>query len=507
MKLLGERILDAVDTLRGDNKALTTLGVSGIRHEKKSAPDMGRNSYGSIDSYRPLFPWRERNPDQKRDLGSLDGHSLVMCVVNYTGTRLPEAKPTVLKKDRNGKLQPDPLHDLARLIRRPNLHFVWANYTLAISVSWWIDGNVYFLKDRDITGTVQQIWYIPHYMMRPRWYGDGRAPGVPQFNEKGEESSKYLSHYQYDVPGFAPVLYPASEILHIKRGCDALRRGGVSGFEPLITELYGDNKMAQFTAAIMTNMGIQVPVISPKDKEVTINPTDAAAMKESWIRKTTGPNAGEPVIMTEPIDVEKFGFSPKELDLSALRMIPESRVAAVLGIPAPTLGLLVGLQNGTSYASSEQARQQGYEEVVIPMQRAIAEEIQWQLLPEFEDPEKAEFSFDTSEVRVLQEDRDALFKRESEVTRVGGQTINQYLTSIGKEAVNGGDIFLIPRTSLPLTLETLKKIAADPTVLQAAMPAEQALGGPSAIPAKFADIDRTIAYLEEEMKNFNVVAD
>jgi len=482
---------------------LTSKLLSRFGYQKKSAPDMGGQSYrNDAFDYRfsSSFPRVRSNTDYKRELGDLDGHSLVMCVVNYTGSRLPQAKPVVIKKDKNNRPQKDFLHDMARLIRRPNPHFTWANYCLAISTSWWIGGDVYFLMDRDITGTVRQLWYLPHYMIKPRWYGDGRSPEVPAFDEQGEPSSTYLSHYQYEVPGKSPVLYPARDIVHVKRGCDALRRGGVSGFEPLVTELYGDNMMAAFTAAIMKNMGIQVPIIRPKDKDQSINETDAAAMKESWMQKTTGSRAGEPVILTEPVDIEKFGFSPEELDLSKLRMIPESRVAAVLGIPAPTLGLLVGLENGTSYASSEQARQQGYEEVLIPMQDAIAEELHWQLLPEFEDPEKAEFAFDISDVRVLQEDRDALFKRETESLRSGGQTLNQYLTSIGKDTVDGGDIYYIPSIATPMTLEVLIEKAS--TMPQAPDP-NQPPPDPNSL-AKFADIDRYLETLEGQMREFVV---
>lgn len=456
--------------------------------EKKSAPDLS-NSYRDFESYQFSAPsrWSSDTVNYKSEVGSLDGHSLVMCVVNYTGTRLPEAKPTVLIKDKDGKTEGDPLHDLARLIRRPNRHYVWANYCLSISLSWWIDGNVYFLKERDGAGDVIGLWYIPHHLIEPRWYDDRRSPEVPATTSDGEPSSTYLSHYQFNVPNKVPVLYEARDVVHIKRGCDTERRGGVSGFAPLVKELYGDDKMAAFTAAIMRNMGIQVPVIAPKDREVTINATDAQAMKESWMVKTTGARAGEPVILTEPVTVEKFGFSPTELDLSALRMIPESRVAAVLGIPAPTLGLLVGLQNGTSYASSEQARQQGYEEVVIPMQQAIAEEIQWQLLPDFEDTAKtgSEFSFDTTNVRVLQDDADNAMKRAATGYLAGVLKRGDARRIVALETTPEDEMFFDPRGG---SLGTGEDDAG------------------ANVPAKgfgnVAEIDRYLGYLEMSMKDF-----
>jgi phage portal protein BeeE len=472
-----------------------------VAREQKAAsdpPDFSQAAPSWNDRFLDYrFRWtRNSQIDYRREVGSLDGHSLVACVFNYTGTRLPEAKPVVKRTNKNGDVEIDPNHALAQLIRRPNGHHVWANYSQAASIDWWIDGGVRFKKVRDISGQLIELWHIPHYLIKPRWPGDSGTPEVPR--EKSLDP--FLSHYQFDVPGKAPVLWPANDVLHLKRGPLGEDRRTRGPFEPLVKELYGDDKMAQFTASIMRNMGIQVPVISPKDKEVRVDATKAAAMKEGWMAKTTGDRVGEPVILTEPIDFEKVGFSPTELDLSALRLIPESRVAAVTGIPAATLQLMVGLQNGTSYASSEQARQQGYEEVVIPIQQVWAEEINWQLKPEFDDLEDAEFWFDTSNVRVLEEDKDALVKRESEVFRSGGSTIDQYFTAIGKKPIGPplGDIRMVPGLSTPMSPERLIKMATEAPEKPATPPID-----PASL-AKFADLERWFADLETQMKGFEL---
>jgi phage portal protein BeeE len=482
-----QRIQNAMQVLRGAKAA-------------SPAPDFAQaNTYDNFPDYR--FRWNRWNPpatvDYKREVGNLDGHSLVACVFNYTGTRLPEAKPVIKRTNQNGDIKTEPNHPLAQLIRRPNKHHIWANYSQAASIDWWIDGGVRFKKVRDVGGQLIELWHIPHYMIRPRWPGDGGTPEVP----RETSLDPFLSHYQFDVPGKAPVLWPAADVLHLKRGPLGENRRTRQPFAPLVEELYGDNKMARFTAAIMNNMGIQVPVISPKDKEVRVDATKAAAMKEGWMRKTTGDRAGEPIVLSEPIDFEKVGFSPQELDLSALRLIPESRVAAVTGIPAATLQLMVGLQNGTSYASSEQARQQGYEEVVIPIQQVWAEEINWQLKPEFKGLEDAEFWFDTSNVRVLEEDKDALVKRESEVFRSGASTIDQFYTAIGKKTLGAplGDIRMVPGIASPMSPERLIEMATKP-------PEETPLTAPvdQEALAKLLDIERLFEELERQMKGFEV---
>lgn len=461
-------------------------------------PDLGQQNpapyWPSFSSY-----WSRRFTvkDYRQEVGSLDLNSLAMAVVNFTANRIPEAKPAVSITIKAGDQKLDYTHPCAQLIRRPNRHNIWANYAAICSMGWWFSGNVYFYKTRAVTGEVVELWNLPHFLVEPRWPGDGRSPEVP--NDRNNDL--FLSHYQYTPPGKSPVLYPANDVIHLKRGVDPYRpRLGLGAFESLYKELYGDDKMAMFTASIMKNMGIQVPVLSPKDNDVKIGEIEAAQMKEQWMAKTTGERVGEPVINTIPITAEKFGFNPSELDLSQLRLIPESRVCAVCQISPAALQVMVGIQNGTSYASSEQARQQGYEEVIIPIQSVWAEEFTHQLLPEFEGAEGAEFVFDTTNVRVLQEDQDKKVERESTVFKSGGSTLDQYLTAVGKKPVGPplGDIRMVPGLSTPMSPEKLLEMATKAPEPKPAAPID-----PEAL-AKFANIDAYLSSLETQMKEFVV---
>lgn len=434
--------------------------------------------------------------DYAGEVGRLDSSSLVMAVVNWTATQLPEAQPVVQRPGKDGALEPDWGNPAADIIRRPNPFTVWADDCGALSVSWWIDGNVYFYKVRDVAGQVQELWYLPHFLVQERFPGDGKTPEVPTTGPNRAQNG-YLSHYEYRVPGKAPVLYPISDILHIKRGKDLNNpRRGIGAFDSVIREIYGDNKAALFAATILKNMGIVVPIMSPKDKEVQIDLAKANELKEQWIRGTTGDNVGKPIIQTIPVDVTKFAFSPQELDLKELRKVPESRIAAVTGIPAAMLQFLVGLENGTSFAAYAEARRQGYESVVIPIQSAIAEQLTWQLLPDFDKTPGAKFIFDTSNVRVLQEDRDALYRRATLALGSGGISRNQFAASLSKPPPDKEEIFYVPAMVTPMTQERIEETASgeveappppDPTMTEI---------------AKMADIDRAIAYLNEQADRF-----
>lgn len=448
--------------------------------------------------YRPTWhrPWiinRDVSIDYRTEVGKLDDSSLVMAVVNWTGTQLPEAPPVVEHPGPDNAMEVDWGNPAADILRRPNRHHVWADYCGAIALSWWVDGNVYFYKVRDATGKVIELWYLPHFLVEPRWPNDGRGPEVPLAGNP----DPFLSHYQYNVPGSEPVLYEANDIVHVKRFVDVCDpRRGIGAFGAVVREIYGDNAVAAFSATLMRNMGMVPYLLAPKESGVTINETEANAIKDSWLSKTRGANIGLPVVNTIPLEVTKLGLNPDELDLSKLRMIPESRIAAVTGIPAAMLQFMVGLENGTSFAAYREARQQGYESVIIPIQAAIAEHLTWQLLPDFDKTVGARYAFDVSQVRVLQEDRDALYKRAVLALQAGGISRNQFAASLSKPPPDKEEIFYVPNTVTPMTQELIEE-----TAKEVPEPPPAPVVDPNAL-AKFADMERMFEELETQMKGF-----
>jgi len=432
--------------------------------------------------------------DYRGEVGPLEDSSLVMAVVNWTGTQFTEAPPVVQKPAKEGSHETVVGHEATELLLRPNPHTIFEDYCGVMSLDWWIVGNHYWYKVRDGSGKVIELWYLPSYMVEPRWPDDGASPPVP--NEGNLDS--FISHYEYTVPGSDPVLYPAADIIHFKRFVDPTnRRKGIGAFGSVIREIYGDNAVGAFTATLMRNMGMVPYLLSPKETGVSITETAANAIKDNWLAKTRGANIGLPMVNAIPLQVDKLGLNPEELDLSKLRMIPESRVAAVTGIPAAMLQFMVGLENGTSFAAYREARQQGYESVVIPIQRIMARQLTAQLLPEFDKTKGSRIYFDTSQVRVLQEDRDALYKRAVLALSAGGISRNQFAASLNKPLPDKEEIFYVPNTVKPMTQELIEETAGE--IPEPPPPAP--VVDPNAL-AKFADMERMFEALETEMKGF-----
>lgn len=493
--------LSIVDRFR---KAIQVFQTKGV----KDRPEFGRSMVSYLDSLRRLnWGWnRYRDKiDYRAEVGPLEESSLVMAVVNWTGMQLPEAHPVVEKpKGKDNAFEPDWGNPAADIIRRPNPFSTWSEECGTLALDWWVGGNWYEKKVYGVSGELVELWYLPSFFVEERWPNDDKTPEVP-LSGPNKADNDFLSHYQYSIPGKAPILFNRNEVVHVKRSKDPKNpRRGIGAFDSVIKEIYGDNAVAAFSAAVLRNMGWARYTVSPKEKEgPSLTAPQAMAMKEQFMAAVSGENAGGVLINTIPVEVKEMGLNPSDIDLSKLRMIPESRIAAVTGIPAAMLQFMVGLENGTSFAAYREARQQGYESVIIPIQSAIAEQLTWQLLPELDKTKGARYAFDLSTVRVLQEDRDALYRRAVLALQAGGISRNQFNASLGKPPVDTEEIYYVPGMAKPMTAERIEQAAKgelEPDPLDADVVSDV----DKLRIAKLMDMERLFAGLERQMKGFEV---
>jgi hypothetical protein len=165
--------------------------------------------------------------------------------------------------------------------------------------------------------------------------------------------------------------------------------------------------------------------------------------------------------MKRPTEVSKFGFSPEELNLQALRRIPEERVTAALGVAAIVAGLGAGLDRST-FTNFAEAREAAYEEKIVPTQRQIADDIWKQLLPEFEDvPDEFDCDFDLSRVRVLMGDQNALAQRWSTIVMGGIAEVAEARRDLGLPVEDTHRVFLRPLSITPVPADSSQRSPAE----------------------------------------------
>lgn len=340
---------------------------------------------------------------------------IIMTPIRWLQRSIVEAPlRSVMSEDRPGPLQ--------KLLDKPNPSYSMSVLLAATVYSLVVDGNAYWIVLRNARGVPVELWWAPHTMMEPKWPSDGSA---------------YLSHYEY-TPGGERKRIEVSDVLHFRDGLDPRNsRKGLSPLRSLLRDVWSDREAARFTGALLRNGGVPGLVISPKTNEEVIEKGGAEAIKARIDSGYTGENRGRTLVLTGAVDLNSFGFSPKEMDLSPLRDIGEERVSAALGIPAAVLGWGSGLQQTKVGATMRELRQLAWWQAVIPLQKTIAAEIQRQLAT------GETIEFDTDEVEALSESADAVAARIERLVRSGVMLRSEAREALGLKIGPADEVYLL----------------------------------------------------------------
>lgn len=414
--------------------------------------------------------------DYKSEVGDPSTNSAVGAVVGWISRNFPDAPVRVIREsapeERIGRSATGP-GAMLRLLEKPNAWYSGVLQWMATIVDYIQDGNAYWLKIRNASGRVVELWWVPQRQMEPRWPAD--------------DPTVFISHYEYSVDGTVYKVHPKN-VVHLRNGIDPENpRKGRSGLKSLLVEIFTDQEASLFTASLLRNLGVPGVVLAPANttggglgKSLEADPEK---IKTAFMSKFGGDNRGEPLVLTAPTDVKVLSWSPQDMNLRELRRIPEERISAVTGIPAGVAGLGAGLDRNT-FTNYGEANKAAYTQAVIPLHRLIAAELEVQLLPEFgADPDLFDVLFDASVVAAMQEAAGEVEKRDQAAATKGLMKRSDYLVRRGqKPAEDGSDeVYIIPNNYVVVAA---RSSGADPSAPRILLGAPKQIGpGTSPTPA------------------------
>ena len=348
--------------------------------------------------------------------------SVVMAPLLWFARTMPQSGIRVRKDE---VVIPD--HDMTALIKRPNKFYGFNKLISATVISLLYNGNGYWAKIRDAHYKPVELWYLPHWLVKPIG-----------------TSTEYVKYYAYTPNGQRKLIDP-DDIIHFRLGLDP--QNPLLGLSPLsgvIREIFTDDEAANYVASILVNQGVIGVIISPSG-DVPASLTDVQGIKDYIKNKYTGAGRGSPLILSRPTKVEKLTFTPNELDLGKLRNISEERVTAALGVPAAVIGFGTGVQQTKVGATMKELRIMAYDNGIIPLQESMAEDLEIQLLPDYEtDLTRFDVEFNNSKARVLQENENELYERYSKGIAGGWLMISEVRAKLGWEITDDQNIYLRP---------------------------------------------------------------
>ena len=151
------------------------------------------------------------------------------------------------------------------------------------------------------------------------------------------------------------------------------------------------------------------------------------------------------MVITAPTEVKVLSFNPQQMDLKALRRIPEERISAVLGVPAMVAQLGAGLDHST-FTNYNTAAVVAYTQGVISDHRLFAAELEVQLLSEFVnlDREALDVWFDWTKVSAMMAAITELWKRLEGPATKGLMTRARFKELTGEPVLPGDDVYVMP---------------------------------------------------------------
>ena len=354
-------------------------------------------------------------------VGDGSDSSIVQAAVGWIMRNFPEAPIRVRERGSDRELEESTdvgAVAFTELLEMPNAWYSGVLLWMATIADYWVSGNSYWLKVRGEAGRVVALWWIPSFVISPKWVDEAGAD--------------FISEYAYKPTTIDEYRIKPTEVVHFRFGFDPDNpRKGRSPIATVLREIMTDDEAAAYTAAILRNLGVPGVVISPEEENVDMDDDDALAIKQQFMQQFGNDHRGEPLVIGAKTKVTVLSFSPAQMDLRTIRRVPEERISAVLGVPAIVAGLGAGLDRST-FANYAEAREAGYEENIIPTQRIMSADLRTQLLVDFVG-DIADFvvDFDVSEVRVLAEDQNKIWARVGDALAKGAITLSDFNRAVG----------------------------------------------------------------------------
>ncbi len=356
-------------------------------------------------------------------------------------------------------------HPVPTLIRRPNPAYNGDALWQGTVMSYALNGNAYWEKIRNPFGQVIQLWYRPHWAVKPHTPLDGSA---------------FIDYYEHDT-GHGVRRLNVRDVVHFKFGLDPRDpRYGFGPLRSLLREVYTDQEAARFSIRILENMGIPGVVVSP-----TVSPTGEAyepnrqeieALKEYINTSFTGNGRGSALVFGQPTQVAQFGFDPAKLTLGELRDQAEERVCAMLGIPSAVVGFGSGMEQTKIGAVMKELVKLAWRQCLFPMQRSLAGQLDEQLLSDFvpDYQDRQQVGFDASSALSLQEDDAERTVRVNSMVEAGYLRVDHAQAMAGVEVDETQQVYLRKLTVMSVPAETVQEPMmhpADARIAEAGMSA------------------------------------
>ncbi len=355
-------------------------------------------------------------------------NEIVFACIAYIAESAAEAKWTVMLGNEQGA---GPAHPLVRLLAKPNPTMNLTDVIQATLVMLNIVGDAYWEKERARNKRdVVALW-----PMRP-----DRVKVIP-----GEHG---IAGYRYELPdGSFRVDYEARDVVHFRYYNPLNEYFGLSPLQVCARAVDADNERSDFTRAFFTNAAVPYGLLTTKQKLIE---AEAKRIATRWQEQYGGSeNWHRVAVLDSDITYQRLGLTQQEMAFPDLTALTESRICMVFRVPPILIGSKFGLERAT-YANMQEARAGFWQDRMSGILAALTDTMNMSLSPDYNG---TTITLDLSEVKALQENRDAMWARANMGVAGSWATVNEGRAEAGLDAIPTGDVFLRPMTTVEVPVE------------------------------------------------------
>lgn len=347
----------------------------------------------------------------------------VRTVVSFLGRNIGQVKAHLYRRVSDVDRVRVTDHDVARLLNRPNPRTTRYRLMDGLVQDYGIYENAFLIKFKGKDGLTQSLVRCPPFMIEP-------------------EPGHWMWPEAYWIGGVGRGLrISADNIIHFRGYNPIDSRWGVSPLETLRQMLAEEYQAGTARQQLWAN-GARFPgyIKRPKGGSGSTWSKEARAQFiADWNSAYTGQGAGAggTPILEDDMSFEASGITPHDAQYLEVRKLTRVEVAAAYHIPPPMVGIL----DHATFSNIKEQHQQLYQDTLGPWMTMLSEELELQLLSEYEDTDLyIEFN--------MQEKMKGSFEEQAGMlqTSVGGPwlTRNEARARMNLPQLDGGSELIVP---------------------------------------------------------------
>lgn len=327
-----------------------------------------------------------------------------------------------------GVLIPVEAHPVMDLWNYPNPNQDGASFREALAAHYLISGNSYaHAVGPDAANEEQRRPPTELWTLRP----DRMEIIVSKSDDHLIEKFRYGGTNGRDI-------HP-SAVGHWKRFHPMDDFYGLSPLSPIAGAVDQSNRAEAWNSGLLKNGAVRPGAFTT---EGNLTPDQRKDLKD-WIDEdVSGPgNAMKPLLLEAGLKYHDMGLTPLEMQFIEGQRANRVKVCMAYGV-APEL---LGDATNKTYSNYGEARKALYQETVIPHATALANLVNQWLVSKFGDD--LLLDFDVSGIDALSDERDKVW---DQVGTANWLTVNEKRLATGRGEIPGGDVILVPLSSIPL---------------------------------------------------------